>query len=365
MNLRSTTLPVRTVLAGGLLALLAGCTTSTITGTTRLHSAPHTAPQANVREPTESAGSAVSSDQAELATAFTAARAVDPCALHNPAVAASVVAMPGDEIMPGRVLNSCDLDLSRSATALSSWRLSVTVGVLFDARQRQQAQQQTIADLTFYHPSSADDTGESCRYVLAFGGEETGIELRVRRDDDQGKSKTPCQIAQDYLRGVGKYWAHPALRTDKLTTPVLSISAGDPCAALGPVSAELGGPVRVSTSEPHSCSLIVGTPTNGSGMITGEYAVETDPRTLLSGASAKDYKSVTVADRPGVARETTSILKGASKTCSVTAIVDNQVVLQADKAKPDNAKTLQVVKASASDCALATKAAEALLAALH
>jgi hypothetical protein len=149
-----------------------------------------------------------------------------------------------------------------------------------------------------------------------------------------------------------------------LTTPSLTIARADPCAALGQVGAGMGN-ARMSLSDPHACLL---TTTGGAsktlGMISAEYAVELDPRPALTNSSARGHQAVTVAGRPGVSQETPSLIT-AGTTCSLTVVVDDQITLQADQAKVDSPKSVQVVKSRADTCQVATQVAEALLAAVH
>lgn len=360
---------VTTLAMAGLIGLLAGCSSGT-TGTLRpRQDVSDSAQPSTSGQPAGSAGSAVAAGDEELAKAFTVARDVDPCALHDPAVAASVAGMPADQIMPGRLLNSCDLELAPNATALSVWNLSATVGVKFDARERQQeATPEQLGDIQFFHiTESGPGSDDYCRYVMPFGpGDQIGIELRVRRDsggNDQ-PTKAPCEVAQGYLRGVAKYWAHPALRTDNLTTPTLTIAHADPCAALGQIAAGMGK-TRMSLSDPHACLLTTtGGVSKSLGMISAEYAVELDPRPALSNSAARGFQAVTVAGHPGVSQETPSLITSGT-TCSLTVVVDDQITLQADQAKTDSPKSVQVVKTRADTCQVATQVAETLLTAIH
>ncbi|CRK57006.1 hypothetical protein [Alloactinosynnema sp. L-07] len=304
--------------------------------------------------------------QDSMAAAYTVMRKVDPCALHSLDAAAKVTGMQPDEIMPGISLGACDLDLVPSPRELPVWTLIARVGVTFDERRKKAAVEEQIGDIRFYklaEPAGSGSSDRSCSYVMRLG-EETGVELQVRRGAADPQPKTPCQVATEYLAEVGRYWKQPAIRADKVTSPTLRVADVDPCAGQDALAAVLGAPVHSLFTDPFTCTTVpsTGGKSNVSAMVSAEVAVETDPRGLLGGSMGTDYRAVTVNGKPGVAKE---FVVNKKPTCSLTVIADEQVVLVADQAKPDAQKSFQVVKARAQTCDVATKAAEILLSAMR
>src|SRR5882724_11675643 len=93
--------PRRLAVLGGLAAVLAACT-STVAGV------PADQPPTATARP----GPALAGDQEERAWAFAVDRAVDPCALQNPAAAEKVTGQVRLSVMPKSDLNSCEVSLA-------------------------------------------------------------------------------------------------------------------------------------------------------------------------------------------------------------------------------------------------------------
>lgn len=334
----------------------------------------------------------------ELARIYTAARAVDPCALQDKDAAARITGMVGDAIMPGSNLNSCDLDMAPPGDAMSVWRLSTTVGVTLDAKTARESIPEKVGDTDVLHAPDVLGGDRSCRYLMetnpkpgapavtntppsspadasgAARASRTAIELSVRRNSPDAQPKKPCQIAQEYLGQVIKYWHNPALRKDNLTTPRFPVGDVDPCAGLAGVAQPMGGPIEaVLLGGPYKCSVrLTASPDNAEqarkvGVVSATLAVKWDPRLLLANPQmGKDYKPVTVAGRTGTIKQQTSDpnTPKLAGSCTVTLVTDDTVSVHDNLSKADSPKSVQTVETSAATCDLATKAAESVLASI-
>lgn len=293
-----------------------------------------------------------------------ALRAIDPCALHSVAAAAEVTGMEPDEIMPGQSLASCVIELVPGPLELATWTISATVGAPFEEQDRTEATAETIGKVEVFKPSGydAEAGADLCAYIVPVSP-TAGLELYVTRTDDKVK-QAACEVAEAYLTKVISYWASPALRSDEVTTPQFRVATLDPCTGLTELAADLGGEVRTFASNPFTCSAMAMAPAKaiGSGVTTVEIGVEKDPLKVLDSKVALGTDTgyvtdaVTIAGKPGVRSSTTG--EAQISSCSVTVVVDEQVVLRSNQADPEALPSYQVVSARGGTCAIAEKAAE-------
>jgi hypothetical protein len=305
--------------------------------------------------------------QAERIAEHAAARRIDPCALHNPAIVTAVTRLTGDSIMPDRTgLHTCTLEAIADAWDLPAWSLKITVGADFAEHHRTRAVEETIDGVTVWREnnSTGSDPDEACTYLKPLG-EHTAIELRVRRGGGKPRPESPCQIATEYLGQVLGFWKNPAHRGDALSVPGLRLADVDPCLGVAAAATKAGLTGMAAMSTPYSCSM---TPTPGPAgtsslgdRVLAELRMETDPALLLTGPGAEDYTAVTVGGRPGV---TTQDDITGSPRCQVIVSADPDTPIIADHSSPNPQQHFQTVTVQAADCVTATTAADAILAAL-
>ncbi len=303
--------------------------------------------------------------QEDKPAAFQVMRLIDPCALHSPEGAVRISGLIPDDIMPGRTLNTCKLNLVRTANDLPLWTFTSTVGVEFGDAGRSRSQRQDIDGQEFWllPPSKWDKPSAECTYVKEISP-DLALEMNVRKQDERAKGD-PCQLARDYLLAVSKWWKNPALRADKITTPYLPIAAADPCDAVAAAADGNAEPVVLLLIDPHSCHLQPKEYRPGvSSLLSVEYKIETDPRAVLN-KGPSEYSAITVAGKPGTKAQLPGVDGPNTTLCFVTVIADEQIELQADQTRADALRSYQVIAARSPDCARATKAAEAAVNALN
>lgn len=390
-----------TVVATGLLvAALAACTTS-VPGSPMAAESSSAAPPGAPPSAQIGPGLTLVPGAEALAATNTEARATDPCALHSVPAAEQVTGMKGLSLMPSDLyLASCELQVGPPDDVLSTWRLTASTGVPIEEKTIQQSTSEQIGENQVLHAPDLDSDGHSCRYLMdtsktasiktttsqagdqatnedsgtsgnATAPSRTGLELLVQQDVPDPQTKTACQVAKDYLAEVIKYWTHPALRTDKLTTPALPLANVDPCAALVGVAPAMGGHLLVNPSplNPFECDA---TPSNGQklSLVSDVLKVATDPRRSLENNQTSlggKIKPVTVAGHTGTITATAGDPSNPklSGFCTVDLVLDDKLTIS-DNAESANApKSMQVVETRGDTCELAQTVAESVLSAVH
>lgn len=347
--------------------------------------------------------------QEALGKQYAAARAVDPCALHDPAAAAKVTGLSADSLMPDSNLSDCDLSLTPEGSLLSVWNISAAVGKIVDSKTRAGATPEQIGGATYLRAADTTNDGRSCRFFLdnpatgntggftagsatagptpsasaanpPGGGQEaepaprTVIELSIQRRDPKPQAKDPCQVGREYLAEIGKYWAHPALRADKLTTPELRLAQADPCGGLAGVGSAMGGPIEAAPTGPYSCTVRLAansgdaTKSRAMGSVSATFSIKWDPMLLMRNEkTAKEYTQITIAGRPALQKQAAGDPSNPKLpgSCAVTAVVDENVAIHESLDSADAPKSLQVVETRANTCELATAAAESVIASIR
>src|ERR1043165_9757789 len=190
----------------------------------------------------------VAKGQDAVAVMYARVRQIDPCALHSLDAAQAATGLTPDSIMPDSGLNGCDLQVTQDPTSLSVWSLRITVGRTPPAAQPGGAPEQLGEVTATKRVTGGLNDPKTCDYTVPLADLPPGapppppappngaavsrpeIALTVRHNGVAALPRPAGEVAQNYLRAVGKYWRQPALRTDQLTTPQIDIARLDPCA---------------------------------------------------------------------------------------------------------------------------------------
>jgi hypothetical protein len=382
------------VTAGLLTALITGCT-STVPGVP-LAEGDHTTSSVLAGPPSGTHGLTIASGYESQAATYAAARAIDPCALHQVSSAAEVTGMRAESLMPGSNLASCELGMVPENEKLSVWLLTTTVGAPVDYRNRQEVTDEQIEGMDFLRWQPPAD-GRSCRYLTKIArpagdtptrapnsaannqagqadhAGETTLDLKIRRDSTEAQPKTACQIAHEYLTKVARFWRLPAVRQDKLTTPSLPIATVDPCAGLSGSTKTMDGPLEAVPQGIYRCLLRHASAqgnneqTRTATSVSATLSVKWDPRASLNNPkAAQDLRPATVAGKPAVIKQKPGDPANPKLAgdCTLAVITDEAVTIQEDLSG-NTPKSVQVAEIQASTCELATAGAESLIASIH
>ncbi|WP_197523230.1 hypothetical protein [Actinokineospora pegani] len=289
-------------------------------------------------------------------------RMVDTCALHDPAAAAEATGMQAEDLMPSDDLSTCTLQLAPKAGDLPVWRLNATAREV-DERTRSKATPLSIGGVDVLKLNDDAGDADACGYLYPLS-ETEGLELRVRQRPTGQQRKDSCEVAATYLGAVARYWKNPATWSDKVTSPMLSTGAIDPCGKLDAAVEHFGRPVRFRYDGPHSCTMYPQTPAPGDplgGLLTVTVGLDDDPTGDTSEVGSDKYEPITVAGRPGVS----TVLNvgggpAGTGTCYLTVVADDEVKVRRDLTDPAQTEAVQLIKAWSYDCDLATKAIEGL-----
>ncbi|WNV83172.1 hypothetical protein [Umezawaea sp. Da 62-37] len=343
------------VLAAAVL-LAAGCTGGSSSGT-RSSTATSIAAQPAVNP-------AIPDATRARAASYAGFRAIDPCALHDPAAAKAVSGDQVDELLPNLDgLNQCVLRLTQGDFA-GAWTLYLEVGADYDAGRRRDAAPETLGGTLTYREESEDGTG--CDFARPLDG-TSAIVLRVRNYNrgENTPSKAPCDLGREYVEASAAVWADPPRRDRGLTSPALTLAELDPCDAASALLPEYGDGAELHPTGPFTCGVRAGYGSTGKdksketkkkGEVTVSFTVEEQPLKLAGQKiNGIDHAAVAVGDRKAVA--------ASSKSGCRTAVVWDENTWMVADAKTENApKTYEVIVIQTDTCDTAQATAEKVLA---
>jgi len=345
----------RATLLGAVVLLAAGCTgthPSAVTSTTTQSATEPPAVNAAIPDATRA-----------QAASYAGFRAIDPCALHDPAAAKTVSGDQVDELLPDMDgLNQCVLRLTKGESA-GTWTLYLEVGAKYDAGRRRNAAPETIGDRLTYREETDDKTG--CDFARPLDG-TSAIVLRVRNyNRGETTPKAPCDLGREYVQAAAAVWADPPRRDRGLTSPTLTLAEWDPCDGAAALIEGCGDGAELHPTAPFTCGARTGYGSGGRDKpkehkkkeeITVSFAVEEQPLTLAGQkTNGIEYTALTVAGRNAVAAASTYGWR--------TAVVWDENTWMVADAKAENApKTYEVVVIQTKSCDTAQATADSVLA---
>lgn len=304
---------------------------------------------------------------AHLYAEYDKALPIDPCALHDPTLAAQVTGQQGDQLQPGDGINSCVL---RTGDDNASWNLYIKVGENFDQVNEQSDAPVQIAGTTYYRANTGEGT---CSYFYApilDKDSAMSVELDVQigaGDSNPQLVSQACDIGQRYLQGLSKVWFSspgqfaPQTRDVSAAQPHLTLGLKrSPCDTMAYAKNTLSqtpgtdpGLTVVNRTDPSNCSLednfrpdpVTGQQQTPVTRAQVDFLVDSDP----AGGAKNDstLQSIQVAGHPGWIQPPTPAT--GSEACRIEVRYDNTLI-DMDMSEPGKQVIAPIVEITTPDC---------------